>query len=92
MKNKINLIIDIVAFVAFLISSLTGIILWRVFPTGGGFRGGGSLTGENIFLGLLHRQWSVLHIYASLIFLALILTHLIFHWTWIKNMPRLFKS
>jgi len=91
-KNKINLIIDIVAFAAFLMSSSTGVVLWRVFPTGGRFRGGGFLTGENIFLGLLHHQWNTLHIYASLIFLALILTHLIFHWAWIKNMPRLFKT
>ncbi|MDD2730973.1 MAG: DUF4405 domain-containing protein [Candidatus Portnoybacteria bacterium] len=92
MKTKINLIIDISAFVCFLVSGFAGIILWQILPSGNGFRGGRSDSVEDLFWGLYRHQWNDVHIYSGLILVALVLLHLILHWNWIKNIPKLFKT
>jgi len=90
MKNKINIIVDVFAFICFLVSGFAGIILWQVLPSGNGFRGGRGELEENLFWGFARHQWNDVHTYAGLIFIVLVLLHLILHWGWIKNVPKLF--
>ncbi|MCK4781405.1 DUF4405 domain-containing protein [Candidatus Parcubacteria bacterium] len=92
MKRKLNLIINIISFFVFLFSAFSGLILWKIFPSGSGFRGGRGITEDNIFLGLFRREWSDIHIYTSLIFAALVIIHLILHWSWIKNIPKIIRQ
>ena len=92
MKSKINLIVNIISFFVFLIVSFTGIILWKILLSGSGFRGGRALSEDNVFLGLFRHQWNDIHIYAGLILIILVFIHLALHWSWIRNIPKLFKS
>jgi len=92
MKSKMNLIVNIISFFIFLIISFTGITLWKIFLSGSGFQGGRTLSEDNIFLGLFRHQWNDIHIYAGLILIILVFIHLALHWSWIRNIPKLFKS
>jgi len=92
MKRKINLIINIVSFLIFSFSAFSGFVLWKILPSGGGFQGGRGIVGNNVFLSLFRNGWSDLHIYVNLIFVSLVLIHLILHWTWIKNIPKMIKG
>jgi len=87
-KVKLNAFIDIFSFFAFLFSFFSGVILWRVLP-GGGFHGGRVFLTEQFFLGLARQDWKNIHHVSCLIFTILILCHLILHWNWIKNLPKM---
>ena len=88
-KAKLNAFVDIFSFFAFLFSLFSGFILWQVLP-GEGFKGGRVLT-EQFFLGLAHQEWKNIHNVSGLIFTILILCHLILHWDWIKNLPKMLR-
>lgn len=84
MKDK-NKIVNIINSFTFLISFISGIIVWLFLPSGQGFRG----VQDKLFFGLARHNWIDIHIISSLIFIGLTIVHLILHWRWIKN---LFKS
>jgi len=84
-KLKTNSVVDILAFIALLVSALTGIILKFVLPRGSGKLG-------SIFLGILRESWLEIHDISSIAFIVLVLVHLILHWNWIKCIPRFFKG
>ena len=90
MKIKINAFINILNFLVFLIISVSGLILWLVLPGGRGFRGLMGLEQNNIFLGLKRDCWKTLHNYSGLILMLLVLVHLVLHWPYIKNLPKIF--
>jgi len=91
-KLKINSIIDILAAVAFLGSSLSGLVLLIALPSGSGFRGGkGIIITESVF-GLGRHEWASFHNISSIALLIFILIHLILHWQWIKKIPNYFKN
>jgi len=91
-KAKLYILIDAVALFAFLVSLFSGIILWLVLPRGGGFRGGQGIFIERFFLGLTRDSWTDIHNYSSLIFTGIVVYHLVLHWKWIKNIPRMLGS
>ena len=62
-KAKLLLPVDVLAFLALLISTITGIMM---------------MTGA--------RGVRDIHVYASLIFAAIVLIHILLHYSWIKNM------
>lgn len=62
-KAKLLLPVDAIAFLALLISTITGIMMW--LGAGRGLRD--------------------IHVYASLIFAAIVLIHILLHYSWIKN-------
>jgi len=90
-KIKLNAIINLLGFVIFLISSFSGVVLWKIFPSGTGFQGGRNLIPFEFF-GFFKYEWSNIHIISSLIFVAIVFIHLILHWSWIKNMPSILKN
>ena len=63
-EAKLLLPVDVLAFIALLISTITGIMMW---------------------LGAGRGLYNV-HVYASLIFVAIVLIHILLHYSWIKNM------
>jgi preprotein translocase subunit SecG len=88
-RTALNLLIDVISFFAFLASTISGLVLWQVFPGGGyGFRGGRGLVSEPLFWGLSHHDWLNLHNLTSLLLVALIVLHIALHWRWIRNRVR----
>jgi len=88
MKNKarLNYWVDIVIAVGFLLSAVSGIILYAV-PSGGYQGGRNPYYGREIlFLG--HDAWKDLHTWASFVMVAGVLAHLVLHWNWIVCMTR----
>lgn len=70
-KAKTLLIIDVTAFITFLVSLITGIMMW-------------------LRIGGIPKYISLpVHVYASLIFAALIIIHVLLHYKWIKAMLKL---
>lgn len=78
-KSKLNISINILMLIFFLVSLISGIIIWKVLPLG-----------ENIvwrdFLGLNRLEWREVHTYSSIIFSMLIFGHLILHYNWFKGL------
>ena len=79
-KARINLAVDSVIAVAFLLSALSGIILYLV-P--GGYQGGRNPNYGREILGLGHHTWSDLHTWASFVMITGVGLHLALHWRWI---------
>lgn len=79
------IVIDILAFITFLMSLFSGLVMWLILPDRSGQLG-------LEFWGLARHDWSNIHLRSSLFFVAVILIHLILHWNWIKNIPRIWKS
>jgi fucose 4-O-acetylase-like acetyltransferase len=75
--NKFNFWIDIVIFVAFMATAITGLMLWLLIPDGQG-------SGQFIFYGLTRRQWVDIHNWVGLAMLLGIIIHLVLHWRWIN--------
>ena len=90
-KAKLNAFVDIFSFFAFLGSSFSGIVLWQVFPRGGGLSGERELLADHFFLGIASHDWRNIHQIIGLILIILILCHLILHWDWIKNLPKILR-
>ena len=75
-KNKINLWLDIIIFIAFAATAITGLLLWLIIPSGQG-------NGWFVFWGLTRREWVDLHNWAGLTMLMGAIIHLVLHWQWI---------
>jgi len=88
-RPALNLLIDIVSFFAFLASTISGLVLWQVLPSGGyGFRGGQSVVAEHLFWGLSRQDWLNFHNHTSLLLACLIVLHIALHWRWIRNLGK----
>ena len=90
--RRINIIVDILSLPTFLFSFFSGVILWRIFPTGQGFMGGKGGSDIILFLGMGSHEWTRIHIISSFIVAALIFIHLVLHWQWIKGLRRMIKK
>jgi hypothetical protein len=75
-KTKFNFWFDITIFMTFGVTTITGLMLWLIIPSG---RGSGWL----IFFGLTRHQWVDIHNWAGLAMLIGIILHLILHLPWI---------
>ena len=82
-RITLNALIDIAAVILFIPSLITGLVLYRVLPSGGG-RGNSWST----YLGISRHEWLAVHNYTSLVFAALIIIHLILHWHYFRNIKK----
>jgi Domain of unknown function (DUF4405) len=99
-RPKINLIIDVVAFICAVLLITTGFLLEYVLPPGSGRLGtegfgiGPGGLGRPILLlwGLTRHDWGNIHFYLALSLMAALSLHLVLHWQWIvcmvKGKPR----
>ncbi|RMH36675.1 MAG: DUF4405 domain-containing protein, partial [Gammaproteobacteria bacterium] len=85
-KTKFNFWFDVTIFTIFLVTAITGLLVWLVLPHG---RGGEDF----VFLGVTRHSWISLHTWVGLGLLAGVAAHLILHWQWISCVGgRFFKK
>jgi uncharacterized BrkB/YihY/UPF0761 family membrane protein len=68
--------LNLTLFLCFILLSLTGLIPWVILPRGQRLRDGGELHALRDMLIELH-EW------VALVFIALIVVHLVWHWSYI---------
>jgi cytochrome b subunit of formate dehydrogenase len=76
-KLKINYLVDFIAFISFLVTSVTGLIIFIFLPSG--VRQGRLQE----FIGITKEVWNFIHIWSGILMLVLVIIHLILHWDWI---------
>jgi len=89
-RATVNFIVDLVSFVDLVGMAFTGFIMKYILPPGTGGLGRlqhGGLGRENIksLWSMTRHEWGRIHYYLALLFLALMVVHIILHWSWIKN-------
>lgn len=86
----INLIIDGVIALSFLVCALSGI--YFMFGPSGGFEGGRNALGDPGFL-FSRTVWDLIHTWSGIILIVAAVLHLAIHWRWVKNVTlRFFRS
>lgn len=98
-KPRTNLTLDAVILALFLVIFISGVLLWVVYPPGGGGRVGNgrgavAASAEDFaLLGLDRHSMNDVHAWAGVIMGALVLVHVVFHWKWIVcQVGRLWSS
>jgi len=89
-RSTLNFIVDLISFIDLLGLACTGFIMKYVLPPGSGghgqgFRGGRGPAEIKYFWSMTRHEWGSIHFYLALLFVALMVVHIILHWTWIKN-------
>ena len=88
-KAKLNYWIDMTIAVFFVLSALSGLVLF-FFPSG--YQGGRNpYYGQTVLL-LTTQQWDTVHIWGSIGMIAGVGAHLVLHWTWMVCVTRRFLS
>jgi hypothetical protein len=85
-KGKTHYWVDIVIAVGFVVSAISGVILYLV--PNGGFRGGRLPAASGDVLFIARSTWKSIHTWSSYAMAAGVLAHLVLHWEWIKCMTR----
>ena len=76
-KAKSNLWLDIAIFLAFIITALTGLLLWLVLPEGPG-------SSNAVFMNIDKGAWTDIHDWAGVAMLLGATLHILLHWKWIS--------
>lgn len=84
-KAKLNYVIDVAIGVFFILSALSGLILF-FFPSG--YQGGRNLYYGQSVLFLTTHTWDTVHTWGSLGMVAGVGAHLVLHWKWIVCMTQ----
>jgi quinol-cytochrome oxidoreductase complex cytochrome b subunit len=79
---KFNYSIDVLMALSFIITSISGLILFFFLPEG---LGRGNSTD---FLGIVRRDWKLIHDWSGIALAVLVLIHLVLHWKWIVCMTK----
>lgn len=77
-RTTLNFLTDVIMFVIIFAIGIIGFLLGFIIPTGG------VPPHEKYLWGLHRHDWGNIHLYLSLFLLALLVVHLILHWSWIK--------
>lgn len=86
-KIKLNYLVDFLAAICFLVVAKTGLIIFFFLPEG--VRRGG----YQEFFGITKNTYVDIHNWAGIIFIILILSHIILHWSWmISNTKNFFEK
>jgi hypothetical protein len=89
-RAKQNAVVDICALIAFIPSTLSGLVLFILLPAGGYQGGRNPLYAESV-LGVTRYGWIDIHNYSSLIFVVFLVLHLFLHWKYFKNLLGCFR-
>jgi len=90
-RVTLNFIVDFVSFIVFAGLAFTGFIIKYILPPGSGgygrgFRGGrGQVEDIKQLWSMTRHGWGDIHFYLAVGFVALMIVHIILHWSWIKN-------
>ncbi|MEA5114397.1 MAG: DUF4405 domain-containing protein [Geobacteraceae bacterium] len=77
-REKINFMIDTVAFAAFVLLTSTGVIMSYILPPGSGR--------FSVLWGMDRHDWGRLHFWVAVVLMTTLGLHLVFHWRWIAGM------
>ena len=83
-KSKINYVVDFLLGLSFLITAITGLVIFFLLPKGikqGSYQE---------FLGIVKGTWSSIHDWSGIIMIVLSIVHLILHWKWVVCMTKSF--
>ena len=93
-RTHVNLVVDILAFAAFLFLASTGVLLRFQLPPGsGGHAGHGSGFGGSqqtvlALWGWSRHDWGAFHYWVACSLMAILAAHLLLHWKWIVCVVR----
>ena len=76
-RTRLNFIIDIIAFIGFVVLITTGVLMRYILPPGSGH--------YSTIWSLDRHDWGGIHFWISIIFLLILTLHLVLHWRWIAN-------
>lgn len=82
-RVTINALVDISCLITFILSLLTGLVLYIYLPSGTG-RGGSWVT----WMGITRHDWVLYHDIASFAFALLLVVHLVLHWRFFRNIQK----
>jgi len=89
-RATVNFIVDLVSLVDLLGMACTGFIMKYILPPGTGglsrlrHEGPGREHIKELW-SMSRHEWGRIHYCLALLFLALMVVHIILHWSWIKN-------
>jgi cytochrome b subunit of formate dehydrogenase len=83
----LNVAINAVAAVSFLLTAVSGI--YFLFAPSGGFQGGSNTGWDPMFL-FSRTTWDLIHTWAGVAFIGAVAVHFWIHWQWIKTMTKRF--
>jgi hypothetical protein len=84
---RLNVAINAVAAVGFLLTAVSGI--YFLFAPSGGFQGGSNTGWDPMFL-FSRTTWDLIHTWAGVAFIGAAAVHFWIHWQWIKTMTKRF--
>ncbi len=84
-KNTLNLIIDCVLLILLLLMAGIGFLMKYTLVSGEERLAAFGKSTDLEFWGMTRHEWGDIHLIVSLIFLALLLLHIILHWTCIES-------
>ncbi len=76
-RTDINFIIDMTAFIGFVVMTITGILMRYVLPPGSGH--------HSTIWSLDRHEWGDIHFWISVVFFSLLALHLVLHWRWVVS-------
>jgi len=76
-RINLNFIIDVAAFVGFVLLTTTGVLMRYILPPGSGR--------YSTIWSLDRHEWGGIHFWISVVFFSILALHLILHWRWIVN-------
>jgi len=73
-KQNVKYVVDLVTFLSFIVTAITGLVIFFFLPSG--VRQGRLQE----FLGIQKASWSLVHDWAGIIMIIFALIHVIFYW------------
>ncbi len=74
-RAHLNFVVDLSAFIGFVILTTTGILMRYILPPGSGR--------HSLIWRLDRHQWGDIHFWISMVFFSILTFHLLLHWRWI---------
>ena len=87
--SRMNIIVDVIVALSFLITALSGI--YFLFAPDGGYQGGRNLNWDPNFL-FSRTVWDVIHTWAAVTLTIAAVPHFYIHWGWITKVTNRFFS
>lgn len=69
--------LDLIAFVGFVVLTTTGVLMRYILPPGSGY--------YSTIWSLDRHEWGSIHFWISVVFFLILALHLVLHWRWIMN-------
>jgi hypothetical protein len=85
--SQLNVAINVVLAVSFLLTAVSGI--YFLFALSGGFQDGGNAGWDPMFL-FSRTTWDLIHTWTGVVFIGTAVVHFWIHWRWIKTMTERF--